>query len=259
MNKITFYFLVALVVATGCSTKGVNKYATKGYVTDTSPKKYTHPTMRPYSVRGITYYPKVVKVGDSFSGVASWYGPDFHGKLTSNGEKYDMWGMTAAHKTLPMNTIVEVTNKRNGKKTIVRINDRGPFVATRIIDLSKAAAKKIGMIPMGTAPVKLRVIGFAKQGEKVVPNKKELKILPQKMSMAGRYALQIGSFSKINGAIFTQEKYNHTDGYTTIIKDMKTNNTRLFKVWLTGFQSEEEARAYKQQGKFKYAFIVRED
>jgi len=257
VNSVILVALMALLMVTGCSTRGVTKYNTQHYATDT--KKYSHPTMRPYKVHGVTYYPRTVKVGDTFSGIASWYGPDFHGKLTSNGEKYNMWEMTAAHKTLPMNTIVEVTNKRNGKKAVVRINDRGPFVATRIIDLSKAAAKKIGMIPTGTAPVRLRVIGFAKKGEKAIPTRRELQHRPQKMSMAGHYALQIGSFTKINGAIYTQEKYNHTDGYTTIIKDMQTNNTRMFKVWLTGFKSEDEARNYKEQGKFKNAFIVRED
>jgi rare lipoprotein A len=249
---------VPFLVLVGCSTRGVGGHRSSShYATDT--KKYSHATMRPYRVRGVTYYPSVVKAGDTFSGMASWYGPDFHGKRTSNGERYNMWEMTAAHKTLPMNTIVEVTNKRNGKKVIVRINDRGPFVATRIIDLSKAAAKKIDMIATGTAPVKLRVLGFEQKGKKVVPTAKRLQHLSKKMSMAGRYALQIGSFTKINGAIYTQEKYDNTDGYKTVIKDMQTNNTRMFKVWLRGFRSEQEARAYKKQGKFKNAFIVRED
>ena len=105
--------------------------------------------MRPYVIRGIKYYPTVVSVGDSFKGNASWYGPDFHGKLTSNGEIYNMYDMTAAHKTLPMNTIVKVTNKKNDLSVVVRINDRGPFIATRIIDLSNSAAKKIEMFEKG--------------------------------------------------------------------------------------------------------------
>jgi rare lipoprotein A len=215
--------------------------------------------MRPYVVNGVKYYPKVVSVGDRFDGVASWYGPDFHGKLTSNGETYNMWEMTAAHKTLPMNTIVRVTNRRNGKSTVVRINDRGPFVSTRIIDLSKAAASKIDMIATGTAPVTLEVLGFEKKGLKTIPTQKELKKSPKQVSLAGRYALQIGSFKNINGAIRTQEKFNNINGYKTIIKDMQTNNTRLFKVWLTGFKSEQEARDYKANSQFEHAFIVRED
>ena len=91
------------------------------------------------------------------SGVASWYGGYFHGRTTANGEKYDMWAMTAAHKTLPFGTRVKVTNTSNGDSTVVRINDRGPFVAGRVIDLSKAAANDIGM--GGLAKVKLTILG----------------------------------------------------------------------------------------------------
>lgn len=96
--------------------------------------------------------------GNSYqSGVASWYGGYFHGRTTANGEKYDMWAMTAAHKTLPFGTRVKVTNTSNGDSTVVRINDRGPFVAGRVIDLSKAAANDIGM--GGLAKVKLTILG----------------------------------------------------------------------------------------------------
>ena len=236
---------------------------TRHYNAQPSRKTYKHPTMRPYVVRGRKYYPTVVSVGDTFRGTASWYGPNFHGKLTSNGERYNMWDMTAAHKTLPMNTIVKVTNRRNGKVAVVRINDRGPFVDNRIIDLSKAAASKIGMIGSGTAPVTLAVLGFAGKGVKHTPKttrqaKKELKKSPKKMSV-GSFALQIGSFSKIEGALATQEKYDGTDGYTTIIKDVQTDHGRIFKVVLTGFKSEQEARDYKALGKFKHAFILKED
>lgn len=88
-------------------------------------------------------------------GVASWYGPNFDGKLTANGETYDMYDLTAAHRTLPFNTIVKVTNLDNGKSVAVRINDRGPYAKNRIIDLSKKAADKINMLGPGTAPVEL--------------------------------------------------------------------------------------------------------
>jgi len=266
---------ILLVLFSACSTRGPGAYrsynyspssTSKTYSDDKSAyratpakKKYSSATMRPYVVHGKKYYPEIVSVGDEFRGIASWYGPNFHGKLTSNGEKYNMWAMTAAHKTLPMNTIVKVTNRRNGKSTVVRINDRGPFVSTRIIDLSKAAASKIGMIGTGTAPVKLEILGFEGKGKRNIPTKKELKKLPQKMSLAGKYAIQIASFSKIEGAIITQEKYDNTDGYKTIIKDMQTDNGRMFKVWLTGFKGEQEARDYKANGKFRNAFIVRED
>lgn len=91
-------------------------------------------------------------------GVASWYGPNFHGKLTANGEQYDMYGLTAAHRTLPFNTLVRVENRNNGKSVTVRINDRGPYAKNRIIDLSRRAASEIDMLGPGTAPVELYLV-----------------------------------------------------------------------------------------------------
>ena len=91
-------------------------------------------------------------------GVACWYGKQFHGRKTANGERFDMNKLTAAHRTLPFGTVVEVTNLSNGKKVIVRINDRGPFTKGRIIDLSYAAAKEIGILQSGTARVRLRIV-----------------------------------------------------------------------------------------------------
>ncbi len=113
-----------------------------------------------YTVRGKTYYPvKTVRAGYVSKGVASWYGPGFHGKKTSCGEIYDMHGLTAAHKILPMNTVVRVTNMENGKEVTVRINDRGPFIDGRDIDLSLSAAKAVDMVGPGTAPVRIAVLG----------------------------------------------------------------------------------------------------
>jgi rare lipoprotein A len=96
-------------------------------------------------------------------GVASWYGPDFHGVATSTGEPYDMYGMTAAHKTLPLPCYVRVTNLRNGRSVVVRVNDRGPFIGNRIIDLSYTAAFKLDMIREGTALVEVRAVSVAEQ------------------------------------------------------------------------------------------------
>jgi rare lipoprotein A len=108
-------------------------------------------------------------------GVASWYGVPFHGRRTSNGEIYDMYQFTAAHRTLPFNGVVRVTNLRNGKQTEVRVNDRGPFVANRIIDLSFAAARAIEMIGTGTSPVRLELISGLSP-------------------VAGFFAVQVGAF-----------------------------------------------------------------
>ena len=270
MNKLSIPILIMMIIFTaGCSSRGKRSYKKfskpktysenkNSHSSTLNKKAYKHPTMRPYIIRGIKYYPTVVSVGDVFKGNASWYGPDFHGKLTSNGETYNMHDMTAAHKTLPMNTIVKVTNLRNGKTTVVRINDRGPFVATRIIDLSNKAAHKIEMIGRGTAPVTIEVLGFDSKNKKRIPTKEQLASSP-KQKQLGHFALQIASFSKIDGALLTQQKHNGTDGYVTIIKDVQVKGKRVFKVWLKGFKSEQEARDYKALGYFEYSFIVREN
>ena len=112
-----------------------------------------------YEVFGRRYYVMGSADGYRESGVASWYGRDFHGRSTSSGERYDMFALTAAHKTLPLPTWVEVTNRNNGRKIIVKVNDRGPFVGNRIIDLSYAAALELDMIGTGTAPVFVRALG----------------------------------------------------------------------------------------------------
>jgi rare lipoprotein A len=111
-----------------------------------------------YDVLGRRYFVLAAAEGYSERGVASWYGPTFHGGNTSSGEPYDMYGMTAAHKTLPLPTYARVTNLRNGKSIVVRINDRGPFVANRLIDLSYTAAAKLDMLREGTTLVEVRAL-----------------------------------------------------------------------------------------------------
>ena len=119
-------------------------------------------TFKPYSVDGKTYYPLAsVNGGWEEEGLASWYGPGFHTQKTSSGEVYDMYDMTAAHKVLPMQTMVRVQNLENGKSADLRVNDRGPFVAGRIVDLSLAGAKALGVVGPGTARVRLTVLGGA--------------------------------------------------------------------------------------------------
>jgi rare lipoprotein A len=111
-----------------------------------------------YDVLGQRYYVLANADGYVERGVASWYGPTFHGGSTSNGESYDMYAMTAAHKTLPLPTYARVTNLRNGRSVVVRINDRGPFVANRLIDLSYTAAAKLDMVRDGTTLVEVQAI-----------------------------------------------------------------------------------------------------
>lgn len=135
-------FLVALVVLVGCGG-GVKTYKTN---------------TKPYTVAGKTYYPIKSAKGFSETGVASWYGKEFHGRKTASGERYNQNNMTAAHKTLPFGTRVRVKNRDNGKNVVVVINDRGPFAKGRIIDVSRAAAKKLDMIGAGTAKVSIKVV-----------------------------------------------------------------------------------------------------
>lgn len=138
--------LVAALALSGCSLHqsssgkaGSASYGKRGF--------------KPYTIRGKTYYPLQSAHGFKEEGIASWYGSDFHGKATASGERYDMYGMTAAHKTLPLGTQVRVTNKRNGRSILVCINDRGPFIDDRVIDLTHTGAKQLGMLGPGTAHV----------------------------------------------------------------------------------------------------------
>jgi len=198
----------------GCATKNYNNYVLL------SPKKSTQ---KPYIINGKVYYPrKRIPIGWTQKGIASWYGPNFYGKRTSSGEIYDMYAYTAAHKTLPMNTIVKVTNLNNGKSVIVRINDRGPFIKGRIIDLSYAAGKKIGLDVTGTAPVKLQVIGF--KGKNYVRG----------------YKIQIGAFINEKGAEKFSNKYKKF-GYNTIV----VKRGDFYKVYILGFKTYNEAKRFE--------------
>lgn len=120
----------------------------------------------PYLVDGTRYEPMSSSVGYSEKGIASWYGSDFHGGPTANGECYNMYAFTAAHRTLPLPTIVRVTNLENNKSVVVKVNDRGPFARGRILDLSYAAAQSLDLVRTGTAPVLVEAIGGSFHGGK---------------------------------------------------------------------------------------------
>ncbi|MBF0370957.1 MAG: septal ring lytic transglycosylase RlpA family protein [Magnetococcales bacterium] len=117
------------------------------------------PTSRPYKVFGVTYYPMKNANGYVEEGTASWYGKKFHGRPTAIGETYDMYGMTAAHTILPLPSRVRVTNLANGRSVELRVNDRGPFVKNRLIDLSLTAARQLGFAKQGTARVRVEALG----------------------------------------------------------------------------------------------------
>lgn len=152
----------------GYSNDGPGKAPKAKHLKDAKPKwePRTRAGNAPsYKVLGKNYRTLTTAQGYKRRGVASWYGRKFHGKKTANGEKYDMYAMTAAHKSLPIPSYVRVRNLNNGKEAIVRINDRGPFVDSREIDLSYAAAFKLGVFQSGTAPVEVTGIEVARNGK----------------------------------------------------------------------------------------------
>jgi peptidoglycan lytic transglycosylase len=141
---IILFFGIFLCISAGCSQK----------ICKVAPE-----TKGSYTIRGKTYRPlKSVSHAFNQKGTASWYGPGFHGRKTASGEVYNMHALTAAHCTLPLDTLLKVTNLRNNREVIVRVNDRGPFVGDRMLDLSKAAADHLGMVKDGIAPVRIAVL-----------------------------------------------------------------------------------------------------
>ena len=161
---IGYFSWLIFVLLNGCST--VRKDGPPSYQVDVSHIPDAVPKAEPlsrwgnksYTVFGRRYYVMYTSKNYEQRGIASWYGTKFHGHSTSNGERYNMLAMTAAHKTLPLPTYVEVTNLKNGRKVTVKVTDRGPFENNRLIDLSYAAAKKLDILGHGTAPVNVKAI-----------------------------------------------------------------------------------------------------
>ena len=189
---------------------------------------------RPYEVDGIRYYPLRDFQGFRERGIASWYGRDFHGLRTSNGEIYDMYGISAAHKTLPMGTLVQVTHLGSGKQIEVRINDRGPFAPGRIIDLSYGAARQLGIVEAGLAQVEIVAIGGTYQP-------------PQRSANAvNSYAVQIASFSVADNAHQLANQMRTRFGDAQVASAM-INNQPVHRVRVGQFTSFEQAERITSQ------------
>jgi len=174
------------------------------------------------------------------TGVASWYGYPYHGRTAASGEVYDMETMTAAHPTLPFNTEVRVINLENNKSVEVRIMDRGPFVEGRIIDLSHAAARALGMVQPGTVPVRVEVIS-----------------IPE-VETTDRFAVQVGAFRDKGSAERVRMRMQARYGVARLV--MRDADPVVWRVWVGSEASEEEARALSQrlrQRGEKDAFLVR--
>ena len=220
----------------------------------------TPATMKAYCIRGKTYYPTYVSIGKKSRGIASWYGTRFHGRRTSSGERYNMYASTAAHKTWPMHTMVKVTNLRNHKSVIVRINDRGPFVRGRVIDCSYSAGKAIGIDRRGTARVKLEVVGFrGKIYRKKTVSKKEEIVVPRKIKLTN-FGIQVNSFNDKEEATIYQRHYAllNRKYHSTIKTSYNDNGEPIYLVFVMGFKTEQEAEDYKYCNDLENSIIIRE-
>ena len=185
---------LTLALASCAPTSKISKYPPRAYDAQGSAAPSRGPALRktkPYTVLGVTYYPLEEAGGFRQTGVASWYGRDFHGKKTANGETYNMRDMTAAHKTLPLGEMVEVKRVDDGRTVVVRINDRGPFVNSRIIDLSMAAAEKLGIVQEGTAMVTVTALAEGRPGVGDAP---PMAVAPLPDFSRGIFWVQVGAF-----------------------------------------------------------------
>jgi rare lipoprotein A len=193
-----------------------------------------------YEVYGKQYQPIDSASGFRQQGVASWYGEQFHEKKTANGEIYNMYAMTAAHKTLPFGTMVEVINVENKKTTIVRINDRGPFCRGRIIDLSHSAAKRIDMIKNGTAAVEITALGT---DDEVLTEAD--KTDPDNVYFTGDFTIQAGSFGDPDNAEKLKISLEKIAENVHVIPVEKNNQT-FYRVRVGRFNSLKQAQAMEQ-------------
>ena len=202
--------------------------------------RYPKGTQKQYIVYGKRYKPLKTSHGFVQVGIASWYGPKFHGRRTASGEIYDMYDLTAAHKILPMHTKVKVTNLENGRSLIVRINDRGPFVKNRIIDLSYAAAKRLGLVGPGTARVRIEALG------------------PWSPDIPGLFYIQIGSFAVYENAVNLQRKMQESGFAHTRVQRFEFQGQTFWRVQAGIFKSLVQAQKARARLERKYAdaFII---
>ncbi len=204
----------------------------------------TKSTQRPYIVNNKVYYPVNSAQGYTETGTASWYGKQFHGKKTSSGEIYNMNAKTAAHKTLPLGTMVLVKNLGNGKQVIVRINDRGPFTSKRIIDLSYATAKELDFVSQGIAEVEIIALEEKKElGQELLANKK--KEYPQDFNR-GKFYVQVGSFTVKTNADRLARKFA-SQGRNVIIQQVIYSKKTFFRVMVFAGSTLSSARRLEQQ------------
>ena len=218
----------------GPSTAGISADDVKDAVPRAEPRA-RYGNHSPYEVFGKTYTVMPSSQGYRARGVASWYGSKFHGRRTSSGEPYDMHLATAAHKSLPLPTYAEVTNLDNGRRVIVKINDRGPFKDNRLIDMSYGAALRLGMIGTGTANVEVRAIDVG--GGSEVAHRSPPRAVPSENW------LQAGAYSRREGAQELKRRLERSDLVPVSIRD----GGGLYRVWLGPYASATEAERAAQR------------
>jgi rare lipoprotein A len=226
----------------------------------------------PYTVNGKTYSPLAEAKDYRERGIASWYGKKFHGRRTSSGETYDMHAMTAAHKTLPLPSYVRIRNLHNGRSVIVRVNDRGPFLHNRLIDLSYAAAAKLGIVGTGTGVVEVETVGpddtpatvaaappAALPEERPVapapPRKPAFAVIPtaaaaenRTEALAPRLFLQVGAFNQWDNAIHLRNRLERAGFRPIAVQSvLLENRNRVYRVRIGPLASVEEGDRLAQQ------------
>ena len=221
---------------------------------------------RPYKIRGRRYTP-VAKFDHTETGRASWYGPNFHGKQTANGEPFDKYAMTAAHRTLQLPSIIRVTNVGNGRQVVLRVNDRGPYHGNRILDVSEVAAEALGFKHLGTARVRIEVLRGpseevkvrAKDGASVAElervraeaerhylgdGEQQLASLGASVGMEGpsseRIFIQAGAFSDASNALKFAQRFR--DMGKSEVHRTDNGGSRVYRVWVGPFVNEQAAR-----------------
>ncbi len=242
--RFTVIFALFTLFIYGCST-GTPRTHTP------PPGKPGYP--KPYKVFGKWYQPLPHSEGFHQRGLASWYGRDFHGKKTSNGEIYNMYAMTAAHKTLPLGTYVRVHNLENNRSIVARINDRGPFVRGRIIDLSYAGAKDIGIVGPGTARVEVVALGRREASAAGAA-----KTYIQDDYYSGNFTFQVGAFLDRENAERLRRKLDRTYKNAHISEYDNGLNT-FYRVRVGKVSTLEQAadyEAYLIQNGFPDTFVV---
>ncbi len=253
MSKFRYIYLAVVFVLGACAYGSVDlgngKYTQASAITG---QGGIYKVGNPYKIMGKWYYPKE-DYNYKEIGVASWYGEDFHAKRTANGEKYDMYSLTAAHRTLPLPSIVKVTNLENGRSLVLRVNDRGPYAKNRIIDVSKRASQLLGFQAQGTTKVRVEVMEKESKALKAAltgePIEEDVYLVQEKAPVLssenlgaisypkGSYFVQVGSYSQKAGAqsIASQLDVDSNIYYVNV------NGQNYYRVRVGPFSNEKEA------------------